>query len=175
MERFARDCVSVICELTGYDKGKVGTAPTPFIDESKDPLAVTQTAPGTAAKAASPGELSHIATKCLMEIMYIARFARQDLLRAVGALTAMITRGDELCDRKLFRIIKYINGTVDWRQIGFVGDTTENLKLGLFSDADFAGDGADMKSTSGVFLALYGPHTFFPALSTEQKANGGVT
>ena len=64
--------------------------------------------------------------------MYIARFARQDLLRAVGALTTMITPWGELCDRKLFRIIKNINGTVDWRQIGFVGDTTENPQLGLF-------------------------------------------
>ena len=109
MGRSARDCVGVFCELTGYDKGKVGTAPTPFIDESKDPLAAAQTAPEAAAKAAPAGELSHIATKCLMKNMYIARFARPDLLRAVGALTAMVTRWDELCDRKLLRIIKYID------------------------------------------------------------------
>ncbi len=103
MERFARDCITVFCDLTGYDKGKVGTAPTPFVDESKDPLVVTQPAGEAAAKAAPTGELSHIATKCLMRIMYIARFARQDLLRAVGALTTMITRWGEMCDRKLFR------------------------------------------------------------------------
>ena len=59
MGRFAKECVDVFCELTGYDKGKVGTAPTPFIDESKDPLAVTQTAPEAVAKAAPAGELSH--------------------------------------------------------------------------------------------------------------------
>ena len=175
MGRFAKECVDVFCELTGYDKGKVGTAPTPFIDESKDPLAVTQTAPEAAAKAAPAGELSHIATKCLMTIMYIARFARPDLLRAVGALTTMVTRWDELCDRKLFRIVRYINGTVDWRHIGFVGDTTENIEIGLFSDADFGGDRADMKSTSGVFLALYGPHTFYPLAAQSKKANSGVS
>ena len=40
MERFTKDCVSVFCEFSGYPKAKVGTAPTPFLDESKDPLAI---------------------------------------------------------------------------------------------------------------------------------------
>ena len=41
MERFAKDCVNVFCELSGYAQTKVGTAPTPF-DESKDPLVVIE-------------------------------------------------------------------------------------------------------------------------------------
>ena len=87
---------------------------------------------------AGTGRLSNIACKVLMKIMYIARFARPDLLRAVGALSTMITKWDCLCDRKLLRIIKYINGSAGWRQIGFIGDGPEELELGLFSDADFA-------------------------------------
>ena len=75
-----------------------------------------------------------------MKIMYIARFASPDLLWAVGALSTMITKWDTLCDRKLLRIIKYINGATGWRQIGSVGDNPEELELGLFSDADFVGD-----------------------------------
>jgi hypothetical protein len=62
----------------------------------------------------------------------------------------MITRWGETSDRKLFRIIKYINGTVEWRHIGFIGDGLDELELGLFSDADFAGDRDAMRSTSGV-------------------------
>ncbi len=109
-----------------------------------------------------------------MKIMYIARFARPDLLRAVGVLSTMITKWDTLCDRKLFRIIKYIHGTTQWRQIGFVGDNPDDVSLGLFSDADFAGDKAGQRSTSGVFLALYGPHTFFP-LSAQSKKQTAVS
>ena len=109
-----------------------------------------------------------------MKTMYIARFARPDLLRAVGVLTTMATRWDELCDRKLFQIVRYINGATDWRQVGFVGDSTENLQLGLFSDADFGGDRADMKNTSGVFLALYGPRTFSP-LSAQSRQQTAVS
>ena len=67
-----------------------------------------------------------------MQIMYIARFAGQDLLRAVGALTTMITRWGEMCDRKLFRIIKYINGSLEWRQVGLIGDQPDDLHIGLF-------------------------------------------
>ncbi len=72
-----------------------------------------------------------ISCKCLMLIMYIARFARQDLLRAVGALTTMIALWDEACDRKTVRKIKYINGTVSWRQVGFIGDSPNNIQLGV--------------------------------------------
>ena len=67
-----------------------------------------------------------------------------------------------------------MNGSVAWRQIGFIGDTPDELELGLFSDADFAGDRADMRSTSGVFLALYGPHSFFP-LSGQSKKQTAVS
>ena len=40
MERFAKDCFTVFCELSAYEKAKVGTAPTPFLDEANDPLSV---------------------------------------------------------------------------------------------------------------------------------------
>ncbi len=80
-----------------------------------------------------------------------------------------------MCDRKLIRINRYISGTVSWRHIGLIGDSPNKLPLGLFSDADFAGDRADMRSTSGVFLALYGPHSFFPLSAQSKKTDGGVT
>ena len=104
-----------------------------------------------------------------MKIMYIARLARPDLLRAVGALTTMITKWTPLCDKKQFRIIKDMNGTVAWRQIGFIGDSSDELQLGLFSDADFAGDKRTMRSASGVFLAVYGPQGFFPLAAQSKK------
>ncbi len=56
----------------------------------------------------------------------------------------------------------------------FIGDSPDKLQLGLFSDADFAGDRADMRSTSGVFLALYGDHSFFP-LSGQSKKQTAVS
>ena len=69
MERFARNYFTVFCDLTGYDKGKVGAAPTPFVDESKDTLVVTLLPQEAVAKATPTGELSHIACRCLMKVM----------------------------------------------------------------------------------------------------------
>ncbi len=42
MERFAKDCVSVFCEILRCPKAKFGTAPSPFLDESNDPLSVVE-------------------------------------------------------------------------------------------------------------------------------------
>ncbi len=50
MERFAKDCVTAFCELSGYLKAKVGTAPTPFLDESKDPVVIFDEPPATGTK-----------------------------------------------------------------------------------------------------------------------------
>ena len=44
----------------------------------------------------------------------------------------------------------------------FVGDPIEKCHLVVFSDADFAGDTRESKSTSGCFAALLGPSTFAP-------------
>ena len=45
MGRFAQGCVIVLCELPGCAKNKVGTAPTPFLDEAKDPLTIVEDEP----------------------------------------------------------------------------------------------------------------------------------
>ncbi len=45
MERFAQGCVDVFCELSGYAKNKLGTAPTPFLDESNGPLTIVDGEP----------------------------------------------------------------------------------------------------------------------------------
>ena len=62
----------------------------------------------------------------------------------------------------MHRLICYIHSTLQHRLVGTVGDAAEDLSLRLYVDADFAGDRLDAKSTSGGFLVLYGPNTFFP-------------
>ena len=43
-----------------------------------------------------------------------------------------------------------------------VGDPTNKLKLAAYSDASFAGDLQDSKSTLGGVLCRVGPNTFVP-------------
>ena len=54
-------------------------------------------------------------------------------------------------------------------QHSYVGDDFDDIRLGLFTDADFAGDKSDSESTSGVFIAATGPHTYASIVSISQK------
>ncbi len=58
----------------------------PVIDESKERSGVLDKEKGKI------GELSSISAKCLMKVMYMARLARGDLLRAVGHLSTRVTK-----------------------------------------------------------------------------------
>ena len=171
MQDFTDSCIDQYCSLTGYSRERITPAPTPFLDESKDPLGVSsgEESDDLTEVDGEISELAKIARKVLMKIMYLARFARDELKRAIGSLATKITKWDDLCDKKMFRVIQFLVHARDWRHIGFIGDDFKDLRVGTFTDSDFAGDRADMKSTSGVFLALYGTHSFFPLGSASKK------
>ena len=57
----------------------------------------------------------------------------------------------------------------EYRQIGFIGDEAEDLKLCLWTSAGFAGCKESQKSTNGVFLALCGPNTFCSLTGCSNK------
>ena len=85
---------------------------TPFLDESKfsedqDDL------PG--------GELSHIASRVLMKVLYGARMARWDLLRATCALAAKVTKWSDQCDAQLHRLVSYINSSLELKMYCWIG------------------------------------------------------
>ena len=54
-----------------------------------------------------------------MKVLYRARMSRYDLIRPVQALASRVTKWNHLCDRKLHRLISYVNSmificTVGW-------------------------------------------------------------
>ena len=107
----------------------------------------------------APGQLSADASKVLMKVLYAARMARPDLLRAVCALASEVTRWNRACDKKLYRLMCYVHHTADLVLEGFVG---KDAKLGnvfqrLFADADWAGCKETARSTSGGFSCLESP------------------
>ena len=105
------------------------------------------------------GRLQPIAAKVLMKILYGARLARFDLLRAVCHLACHVTRWTSTCDRRLHRLVCYIQSSLHIRMFAWVGDEPGGLDLHLYSDADFANQQAGMRSTSGVFMAIRGQHS----------------
>ena len=106
-----------------------------------------------AVKDGGTGSLGNIASRVLMKIFYSARDARFDLLRAINYLATHVTKWSNWHDRALHRLVSYINSTLDYRQIGYVGDKLEDLQCTFWSDASFASCQSSQRSTTGMHFA----------------------
>ena len=103
-----------------------------------------------------PAQLKPYAAKVLMKVLYAARYARFELLRAICALAQRVTKWDRECDMKLYRLMSYIQSSLHVRMTGWIGDDPSELSLHLFADADFAGCNKTSRSTSGTHLSVLG-------------------
>ncbi|MHC4951072.1 MAG: hypothetical protein ACYTEU_08835, partial [Planctomycetota bacterium] len=140
-------------ELSGKSRESLKTkATTPCIDDHLIP----------ADEFDERGVLSSKAARIVLKTLYVARIARYDFMWTVNMLAREVTRWTVACDRRLHRLICYMFQTAEYAQICFVGDAPQDCWLTLFSDASFAGDLRDSKSTSGGILCLVGPKTYVP-------------
>ncbi len=149
--------------LSKRDRSSLEVAATPFLDEDKAAEDCAKDPEGTV------GALQPIASSVLMKVLYAARLSRFDLLKAVANLAQKVTKWDKGCDRMLHRLMCYINSSLDLRLKGHIGDSPKDLVISLYSDADFAGDKESSKSTSGIFIALTGPNSFYPLNAISKK------
>ena len=120
------------------------------------------------------GQLQPIAARVLMKVLYAARVCRFALLRPVCVLAQRITCWDAECDRRLHRLISYINASLGKRLVGYIGDTPSDLRPHLFTDADLAGCAQTQRSTTGVVHCVRGPHSSFP-IAVVSKRQGCVS
>ena len=160
MKPFLESCVKRYVDLAGKDAKPLKQVSTPFHDE--------RIARPIANETETKGVLAPIAARVLMKILFAARMARFDLLRAVQGLAARVTKWSTECDKALHRLVCYIHSTLDVRLRAFIGDSIANCKLWCFADADHAGE-YDNRSTSGCFLVLMGPNSYFPLTAFSKK------
>ena len=59
----------------------------------------------------TPGRLQPIASKVLMKILFAARMARPDLLRATQSLASRVTKWSIECDIALHRLVAYVHSS----------------------------------------------------------------
>jgi hypothetical protein len=193
MSDFLRACVTRCTELTGVSTFRHAATPfsevpdsgaatvgkfipegygEEFLDGSAGvPSAANGSAGLPSASVQNPGKFGAIASRVLMKVLYAARMARPDLLKAVNSLACLVAKWDEGCDARLHRLVCYINSTAGMKQLAWVGDPPSSWLLQLYADADFAGCAETNKSTSGIFLCVRGPDTFVPltGISRRQK------
>ena len=142
MRGHIEQAVEKYLELSGKTKEQLTKVPTPCIDDHLIPVEEFQI----------KGHLSAVAARIVLKALYTARLARLDILWNVSLLAREVTHWTAACDRRLHRLMCYMYHTDDWYQGCYVGDYASDIVLMLFSDASFAGDLKDSKSTSGGIL-----------------------
>ena len=152
MEGHAKKCVERYCELANKTTQQLYKVSTPCIDDHHFKEEELK----------SVGELSNTCSQLVLKCFYLARIGRPDILWSVNKLARSITKWTKACDKRLNRLISYIDHTCEYKQYCHVGNTAKLCSLGLFQDSDFAGDLEDSKSTSGGTLCVFGSHTFVP-------------
>ena len=105
------------------------------------------------------GELAANACKILMKALWLGRLARPDIIKPIGDLASCEQKWPRNNDKQLHRLIRYVNASKHHGLVGTVQDEPRKLHL---AHANFAGEVSDTKSTSGGYLVLKGPKTFFP-------------
>ena len=85
-------------------------------------------------------------------------------------LAREVTKWNRACDKRLHRLVSYLQSTRDKNLEGFVGDDPKDCDVIVYSDASFADDTNSSKSTSASFVALVGPNALAPitAICKEQ-------
>ena len=96
---------------------KLRQVDTPFVDESKEMHAE-----------AHAGYLAPVASKILMKVLYAERIGCFDLLRATALLACYVTKWTEEHDRRLHRLMCYINCSLHITMQGGIGDPLEDLE-----------------------------------------------
>ena len=124
---------------------------------------------------ARPGDMATHAPSVLMKVMYAARMARFDLLKAVQGLACYLTKWTHRQDRELHRLMCYISATKQWRLCGWMADPIDRVNPIVFSDADYAGTSGSTRSTSGAFVGLMGPRSSFPISSQSKRQTATST
>ena len=109
-------------QLSGRDAKPLKQVSTPFHEERiARPVADDSDE--------TKGVLTPIAARVLMKILFAARMAWYDLLRAVQGLAARATKWSTDCDWALHRLVCFINSTLDNKLKAFINDSLAKCKL----------------------------------------------
>ena len=159
IEDFLESYILRYWELTKVSRNTLKPVSTPFHDQrTARPLEENE----------KVGRLHSIASKVLMKILFVARMARWDLLRATQSLASRVIKWNSDCDIRLYRLIAYINNILYITTNVFIGDSINDCQFWLFYDRDSAGE-FDAKFTTGWILFLVGPNIYYPLNAFSKK------
>jgi hypothetical protein len=104
------------------------------------------------------GKFSDSCSSHVASALFLARVGRPDLSTPVQRLCTKVSRWTTVEDSALVRMVSYLWWHTDLVLVGSLGPADrEDVVLRLYTDADWSGDGASTKSTSGCWLELWSP------------------
>ena len=116
-----------------------------------------------------PGNLFLDAARAIMKALCGARLVRFELLWPICSSAREVSKWTRACGKGLRRLMCYIHHTPNLSLESVVGDDAQHCHPVLHSDADFAGDLVQAKSTSGLYPAIVGLNTFAPVTASCKK------
>ena len=164
MADYAQQTIDLYKSIAKVDKLK--HASTPFVPEGSIATAEEDV----------KGELAPNACRILMKALWLGRLGRPDIIKPINDLATRVQAWTRVEDKKVLRLIQYIDATKHYRLTGHINDDPSKLKLSLYED-DFAGEKEGARSTSGRYLVLKGPNSHFPLawLSKRQTSTSRST
>src|SRR5437016_7614589 len=84
-------------------------------------------------------------------LQFLAIYTRPEISFAAGYLARWNSKPTPQCWKAAKRVLQYLKGTLDY---GTMFDGTDGYSLIAYSDADWAGDVGDRKSTSGSLIKI---------------------
>ena len=117
MTDYCRSAVEQYKQLTGVSKLK--HAATPYLPEGSL----------VHADSCERGQMSGVACRVLMKDLWLGRLARPDIVNVISDLATKVQCWSKNEDKKLFRLICYLNSTCHYRLCGKVGDSADKLRL----------------------------------------------
>ena len=117
MERHARKCVERYCELANKKVEQLCKVSSPCLDDNYS---------------RRRREFSKICSQIDLKCLYLARIGRPDISWSVNKIAGAVTKWTQACDRRLARLISYINHPNDYRQCCHVAKSTSESVLCIF-------------------------------------------
>ena len=138
------------CELANVDRSTLKEVATPCIDDHQLNPSDFEV----------QGKVKANASKIVLKCLFGARINRADLYWTVNTLARNVTKWTIADDKRLHKLMCYIEHTKDWVLKAHIGDYPEHIRIIEFVHASFAGDLTDSKSTSASVFCLIGLRTF---------------
>ena len=64
-----------------------------------------------------------------MKSLWLARLARPDILRPINELATRVQRWTRADDKKVLRLIQYLQASMHYRLLGYIGNELDDVRL----------------------------------------------